>query len=56
MHSQKKKIKNKKKRNLKKKIEKKKLSELKNVRTLSMSVSDNLSVRQCQDLVDVRGR
>ena len=46
----------KKKRNLKKKNEKEKFSELKNVRTQSMSVSDNVSRRQCEHLVTVRVR
>ena len=39
-----------------KKNEKKKFSELKNFRTQSMSVSDNVSVGQCQDLVNVSVR
>ena len=50
-------MKNKKKKgNLKKNNKKKKYSELKNVRTQSMSKSDNVSVGQCQDLVNVRIR
>ena len=40
----------------KKNNENKKFSELKNFRTQSMSVSDNVSVRQSQDLVNVRVR
>ena len=39
-----------------KKNEIKKFSELKNLRTQSMSLSDNVSVRQYQDLVSVRVR
>ena len=35
------------------KNENKEFSELKNFRIQSMSVSDNVSVRQCQDLVSV---
>ena len=40
--------KKKKKRNIKKKKEKKKFSGLKNIRTQSMSVLENVSVTQCQ--------
>ena len=40
----------------KKKNENKKFSELKNFQTQSMSVSDNVSIRQCQDLVNFRVR
>ena len=40
----------------KKKNEIKKCSEVKNFITQSMSVSDNVSVRKCQDLVNVRVR
>ena len=39
-----------------KKNEIKKFSELKNLRTQSMSLSDNVSVRQYPDLVNVRVR
>ena len=35
---------------------KKKFSELKNFTTQSMSEQDNVSVRQCQNLVNVRFR
>ena len=45
-----------KKKKKKKKSEIKKFSELKNFITQSMSVSDNVSVRKCQDLVNVRVR
>ena len=38
------------------KNENKEFSDLKNFRIQSMSVSDNVSVRQCQDLVNVRVR
>ena len=31
-------------------------SELKNLRTQSMSMSDKVNVRQCQDLVNIRVR
>ena len=48
MNSQRKMKPQKKKRNLKKKNEKNKLSGLKNVRTQSISVSDNVSVTKCQ--------
>ena len=44
------------KRKKKKNNEKKKFSELENLGTQSMSVSDNVSVRQSQDLVNVRVR
>ena len=40
----------------KKRNENKKFSKLKNFRTQSISVSDNLSVRQSQDLVNIRFR
>ena len=40
----------------KKRNENTKFSELKKFRTQSTSVSDNVSVRQCQDLVNVRVR
>ena len=42
-----------KKKEISKKNEIKKFEELKNFSTQSMSVSDNVSVRQCQDLVNV---
>ena len=42
--------------NLNKKNENKIFSELKNFRTQSMSVSDNVSPRQCQDVVNVSVR
>ena len=42
--------------NLNKKNENKIFSELKNFRFQSMSVSDNISPRQCQDVVNVSVR
>ena len=45
-----------KKNEISKKNENKKLSELKYFRIQSMSVTDNVSLRQCQDLVNVRIR
>ena len=42
--------------NLNKKNENKIFSELKNFRTQSMSVSDHISPRQCQDVVNVSVR
>ena len=39
-----------------KKKEIKKISKFRNFRAQSMSVSDNISVRQCQHLVNVRVR